>query len=535
MSTSADVLPRLVRPPAPQARNIHKWLKLLATQPAAPNSRRLRIAMIGRMNAAADFVISAKKQLGDAPSVAKLQDEQAKQIILNASTMRIDVNEAAACMSILASAQFAEAFSATQLTGMAMALAEVQTEQAPTAAGKVKPASQVHYFFHVYLTDSDWDDMRGRSDRNRKVLVLVNRAQRIGLMYPTELTIAAMIALIKAVDPTLSTEESMNLVLEYKRVNKKTRTTVTKTFDTFPADVSDFLLAYPGRYPEGEAPGRCPIDIGTIERARASTAARKTHRSVAASSGSGGGSETMMQLSSLANAIMQMSGGVSPQGRPPVRRMPNITYFGPSSPTTPRAPLALTDGTFEQETPPPAEHHADSEPPDAAHLAAPGDAIAQSALDSAIAEVQQAIVNKKAAAAEAKKKKDKKAQSQAKKRPAAATSSEDEGGAPRKKPAAAPESPKAAVAMCKKNTKIGGKKPAKLGSAKPAVKPANAKNPTVQDIKTRSCMTARTGLPGEGMNKIFSYKNSGGPAAARLAATAWLKAKCTALGIPCEL
>ena len=89
--------------------------------------------------------------------------------------------------------------------------------------------------------------------------------------------------------------------------------------------------------------------------------------------------------------------------------------------------------------------------------------------------------------------------------------------------------------MCKKTTKIGGKKPAKLGSAKPAVKPANAKNPTVQDIKTRSCMTARTGLPGEGMNKIFSYKNSVGPAAARLAATAWLNAKCTALGIPCEL
>ena len=67
-------------------------------------------------------------------------------------------------------------------------------------------------------------------------------------MYPTELTIASMIALLKALDLTLSTEESMNLVLEYKRVNKKTRTTVTKTFDTFPADVSDFLLAYPGRY-----------------------------------------------------------------------------------------------------------------------------------------------------------------------------------------------------------------------------------------------------------------------------------------------
>ncbi len=63
--------------------------------------------MIGRMRAAADFVIAAKRRLGFAsPAVEKLQDEQAKQLIAIAGAAKIEVNEAAACMSTLASAEF---------------------------------------------------------------------------------------------------------------------------------------------------------------------------------------------------------------------------------------------------------------------------------------------------------------------------------------------------------------------------------------------------------------------------------------------
>jgi hypothetical protein len=123
-------------------------------------------------------------------------------------------------------------------------------------------------------------------------------------------------------------------------------------------------------------------------------------------------------------------------------------------------------------------------------------------LDAAIADVQKAIQEKKDAAALAATSKKKRAV----KRPAAAVIGEDIEGNARKRPSA------------------------DCGSAKPA----KVLPPSLQDVKTRQCMTARTGIPGPGMSKTISYRD-GTPAAARKAASTWLKQRCHELGIRCEL
>ncbi len=47
-------------------------------------------------------------------------------------------------------------------------------------------------------------------------------------------------------------------------------------------------------------------------------------------------------------------------------------------------------------------------------------------------------------------------------------------------------------------------------------------------------MTARTGMVGEGMSKVASYRD-GDPEAARMTAVKWLRRRCGELGIKCEL
>ena len=71
------------------------------------------------------------------------------------------------------------------------------------------------------------------------------------------------------------------------------------------------------------------------------------------------------------------------------------------------------------------------------------------------------------------------------------------------------------------------KRPA--AAAEEVVGKANTIKPNISDIKCRSCVTARTGLPGLGMTRSIRYEDD--PTAAREEAAEWLRTRCEELGV----
>ena len=52
------------------------------------------------------------------------------------------------------------------------------------------------------------------------------------------------------------------------------------------------------------------------------------------------------------------------------------------------------------------------------------------------------------------------------------------------------------------------------------------------DIKCRSCVTAKNGLPGLGMTKSINYEDD--PTDAKAEAAEWLRTRCEELGVKCD-
>jgi hypothetical protein len=262
-------------------------------------------------------------------------------------------------------------------------------------------------------------------------------------------------------------------VQEYKRLNKLRRAPSMRTMTNFPSDPAEFTATYPTAY-GADGPVPCPYDTITCDSARASTAARKSHRTIASGTSLSSTSSTAMghpqlNIDTFTAAFMRHMGGFHPQQQPR-RAHPEIQLFPPASVLPvpePQQPFALENGPIGQPLSP--------ETPKLQHKSS------MNTLDDALAEVAASAAVKKA-------------------RGPAAPATE---------------------------------KPTPLAMKRPAAAPAaDGGRASVTVLKSRMCVVARTGVRGDGMTKSIAYKTS--PTKAKAEATEWLREKCSELGIECK-
>ena len=444
-------------------------------------------AMLSKLSAVANFVVAAKKHIGD---VGGMQQDQADIAVKIVQSEPHDTVEAAACLSALSSDQFVDAFTADQLKAIAVAIAGHSTS-APVKLARAQP--QVHFYFHKYLTGSDWHKLRSDSNPFIKMEVLLMRAHAIGLIYPSELTIAAVLSVLRIVGVQLDTADTLSLVTDYKRINKRARPSSCRTMDAFPADPSEFMEKFPHCYKD-EPPCQCVTDDNTAERARLATACRKTKGSSSQSKPSHTSSQSM-QLNALTTALFQHM--MSPNKF--AQHTPVISY----SPFPPRpkpvSPLSIKDKDPEDDSPLP-------ESTTCTEDTGRGD-VEGDMLGTTIAEIQASMAKKTGVAM-----------------PAATPAAKPEPSA-KKRPATAPAMKRPAAAASSHEQPEGKR-------VKDA--PQNGK-PHVAVVASRSCVTARTGMPGNGMCKSIGYKNNAGKAESIEQAKAWLRKRCAELKINCDL
>ena len=268
-----------------------------------------------------------------------------------------------------------------------------------------------------------------------------------------------------------------------------------RTMTTYPRDPAEFLQEYPNAYGD-DKPVMCPYDDMACDNARSTTAARKTHRSIAnAPAASSVQHNAMGQLDAFATATMRHVG---------MKQLPQITYLQPPPPSGLRTPLQLQDSPADCNTPSPGLPRTLSGlPPGSEETPLPptpaNGGKSPDALSTAIADVERALAAKRDAAGK-KKKASKKTQ------------------AAMKKPAAA-----AAASTGKASSSGGAKK-------RPAAATGDER-PSISIVKTRNQVVARTGLHGEGSAKVFRYETC--PAKAQKEAAAWLRSECESFGIDC--
>jgi hypothetical protein len=198
--------------------------------------------MLHRLIAMANFVNTARGLLND-DRLHATQADQCDQLVSFIKTSPADVDDRTATVAALSSAAVQQAFTEAQRRHIAEAVA--------TSAGPVSPAgpkretAQVHYHMQNYLTENDWSVMHTRrSDHTTKVHVLVARAHAIGLVYPTELTMAAIISILRLCGE-VDDKTVHQYVQEYKRLNKLRRAPSMRTMTNFPSDPAEFTATYP--------------------------------------------------------------------------------------------------------------------------------------------------------------------------------------------------------------------------------------------------------------------------------------------------
>lgn len=479
-----------------------------AAVPARVGLLPLSVAMIAQLTALADFITSSRSALGGGGHVDKVRQEQVDRFNTTLQSTPLELDIASGLVQALQTDKIRSAFTDDQRRVLAESAMNSVSITSETNNSK-RYQSQVHYHMEKYLTDADWNVLMTSSDGMSKVHTLVRRAHCIGLVYPTELTVASVVAIIKAGNDRLTSDDMHSLVLEYKKLNKVKRPGVHRTMDAFPQCTKQFIDQFPAAYKDEVPSARVPYDEIALDRARSNMAARKSHRSLAAkSSGSQLNQQPENMLHAFTSALMSHFKCTMDGSRPDIKIFPQ-----------PRKQLALADGSPGDDSQGSASssvsvHPALPLPLPAPQLALPSPSPPPSpasklplplsptpaatpptkpTLDATLAAITAAMDDKADTA--------KKARAGAAKRPAAAAA------------------PGPVVTM---------KRPA---AAPAAALPAAGAKPSVCVVACRSCVTARTGLQGAGMTKSIHFV--GDSAAARAEAIEWLRARCDELGAEC--
>ena len=496
-----------------------------------------------QLRAVSEYIGASRAALNDETAVSGLvtqQVESLKHAFSNGAAASVaEASSALKALSDSGDPVILAAFSADQRKALAASITSgCQPGAGCAQATNIgKAQNQEHFHMFNYLTRGDWDVLLNAQQMELKLRALIDRSMKIGLVNPSEKTVVALVSLLLVASRiSAGPSESKSMIEDYKRANKIARRNghFIRTFNKFPQLVEDFVLAHPAAYPEDDQPIPCPIQIQSIENRRHATAARKTHSSLqvdtfttpTGSSSSSPSSANTQLMAALASFVMQQQQGQVPcpslQILPPARGHP--VSREPGQPANPPV-LALQDGrvspsasTIDHPSRVSAGGMTDSPSGASAGGATPVAPSPSSSaegpnLDTMIAEMQQAVKQRKDAADEEE-----------------AEDEDDKGdstpvvGTP--KPGKSGKSG-AGVTPCMK-------RPASSAGAaikKPKVDTgAVIKKPKVEQVSTRNQIVARTGLPGEGSTKTFTYEKGKKDAAIKQA-TAWLRKACKEQGI----
>ena len=465
--------------------------------------------MMQSIKAVADYINNSRVALGPGDTLDRLIQTQFDQLKLLLSSAPFSVDEASVVMKALSSGSdgIDAAFSADGRKALAAVVASANAGDAVTVkpAAIKKAGTQVHMHMQHYLTKSDWSVLVDGTRIDEKIDVLVNRALKIGLTNPSELSVVAIVAIMAVASRmSLGPDEAHSLVVEYKRVNKLRRGSVAQSCASFPMSVKDFVVTHPSAYEADDPPIDCVVSTSAIEHSRLGMAARKTHKTLTSTSSSSGQNAISAGSSScpdwmavMANMFMQTQsktkGGGANNGM-------QLSLNTPTKQT--QAPmLALADVS-------PAQSSA-LVVADAASVCMADQEPCTNVLGGALNDKVDVASDKPAAAA-ASCLDDMVSElrlSLGQKRDASGTSKGCADGEKPKKSSAEPK----AKAKPKAKAEPKAKAPAK-GCAKkaknvtPDPKPIKKGNPCIATEWSRSQVLARTGMSGPGKNFAFKFK-----------------------------
>ena len=501
--------------------------------------------MLSQLKAISAFVNASKAAL-DPAAVERLRAQQTSHLANLFRNSAPDAEVAAVVVRLLTgesddAADIMDAFTADQRKMLATALADRMSagsvSSGPTSTPKA--SVQTHVSMHQYLTRNDWSTLMDTSTTSQdKLHTVINRSLQIGLCNPSELSTVSIIAVITtAARVSLSAEENHELLKEYKRINKLRRVGAKQTLVSFSSSISDFLSVHGDRYDADDQPIPCPINLEEIEKKRLSIAARRTHKTLQATSDKSfhmpaGGSMMHCMQQCMSVMMDQMSNK---------RKEPSIQFLQPrresharheqtplalpgpmsgsvpiaqAAATTPRARAdfpAIADASDEDEADGVVSPRARAQP---MTPAGEGDA---DDLERLVADMKSALKAKAATAADAK------------------AAAEAAGGGPKKGKAKAKGKGKSLGPKAKAKGKgKGGAKPAAEAAkttpspktkpspkAKGMASPRAGGKPTVDVEWSRCQVMARTGLKGSGQSKSFRFTGYN-HATAKKQARAWL-------------
>jgi hypothetical protein len=93
----------------------------------------------------------------------------------------------------------------------------------------------------------------------------------------------------------------------------------------------------------------------------------------------------------------------------------------------------------------------------------------------------------------------------------------------------------AAPAATKGAPKHAAKSTAKAAMKRPAAAGSTGTHPTLTVLRSRSCVVARTGLPGGGQTRSIHFASDSDIEDTKATALTWLREKCEEMGVECPL
>ena len=203
--------------------------------------------MLSRLNAIVNFVVTTRHAMGQShESSVKVTQEQRDHALHLIRNTTLDIVETTDVIRFIQSDAFASAFGSDTARDFNAAILN-NTTSTSDGMHKGRPTSQVHYFMANYVHAKEWHALKS-TDHTGMLYLLVQRAHAIGLVFPSELSVANLVSIIKVIDATnsrseMTADDTHKLILEYKRINKLKRKGVPRTLDHFPESVADFMTS----------------------------------------------------------------------------------------------------------------------------------------------------------------------------------------------------------------------------------------------------------------------------------------------------
>ena len=247
--------------------------------------------MLSKIKSVAEFLSATRGAIGAGPSFDAIAQAQTTNLESMVVRTPIEVDEAAAVMRFLMTEETGSLFGEDGRTRLTSAIAA--SFQKPPDATVTGRSTKVQTHLHMvnYLTLDDWSFLQAEGTLASKIHRLSDRCAMVGLLYPSEMTVVAIVALVLvAAGAAPSPAESMTLVATLKvDVRRHRSTTPRLACDRYPEKVEDFMLTYPDVYRDA-LPIAPPIDPQEVNLRRSRMPARRTHRSMSQSSSSAGSS-----------------------------------------------------------------------------------------------------------------------------------------------------------------------------------------------------------------------------------------------------